>query len=349
MKGGVTALFTSSKSPRSLYNLTGSLTPVLHLERKAEFHVSTRDEAWLLCWNCIGTPRAMSDLERRPEVPASTQGGPMPLQWLEMNPEKPLTTLMEAWLFAGKTSGSLRFPSELERNPKFPAATLENQEILPSTPDEALFCCSISREIPPSLLSLKRVLDTLYATEEFPQHTLLHSRGTSRFPHQLKKSPVFPSSSQDEGPFPCFVCKGIPKFPSHLKRRPVSPWNSRGTPEVVAQFEKTLMSPSIQDKAWFPCNNSNATPSINSCHKGRTKSPVAPLQIGPDLDLSLAGDLESVDISAWVQKQSGGRTPLPQGTSVFSLKAFNWSDEVHPHYGEQSAALKSTDLSVNLI
>ena len=44
----------------------------------------------------------------------------------------------------------------------------KNQEILPSMQDEALFCCSISREIPPSLLSLQRVLDTLDATQEVP-------------------------------------------------------------------------------------------------------------------------------------------------------------------------------------
>ena len=31
---------------------------------------------------------------------------------------------------------------------------------------------------------------------------------------------MFPSSSQDECPFPCLVSKGILEFPSHLKRRP---------------------------------------------------------------------------------------------------------------------------------
>ena len=157
-----------------------------------------------------------------------------------------------------------------KKNPlKFTSYILEkNQEILPSTRDEALAHYSISREIPPCLLSLKRVLDTLYTTQEVLRHSCLHSRGTLIFPPQLKKSPVFPSSSRDEGPFPCFICKGIPTFPSHLKRRPVSPWNLRGTPQVVPQFEKTLMSPSTWHKAWFPCNDLNVTPSINSQHEG---------------------------------------------------------------------------------
>ena len=117
-------------------------------------------------------------------------------------------------------SRSLRSPSQLERNTKFPEKT---QEIHPSMPDEALSRCSVWREIPPSLLSLKRVHDTLYATQEVPQHTCLYSRGTASFLPQLKKSPVFPSSSRDEGPFPCFFCKGIPTFPSYLKRRLFSP------------------------------------------------------------------------------------------------------------------------------
>ena len=70
---------------------------------------------------------------------------------------------------------------------------------------EAPLCCHISREIPPFLLSLKRVIDTIEATQEVPRHTRLHSRGTPKGPPQLKKSPGFPSSSREEGPFPCYV------------------------------------------------------------------------------------------------------------------------------------------------
>ena len=103
--------------------------------------------------------------------------------------------------------------------PSFLPQLEKNKEILPSMRDEVLFHCSVSREIPTSLLSLKRVHDTLDATQEVPQHTCLHSRGTPSVPPQLKKSPGFPSSSREEGPFPCFVGKGIPAFPSAFKRR----------------------------------------------------------------------------------------------------------------------------------
>ena len=74
--------------------------------------------------------------------------------------------------------------------------------------DEALFCCGVLREISPSLLSLERVLDSLEATHEVPRHNRVHWRGIP----QRKKSPGFPSSSGDEGPFTCFVGKGIPPF-----------------------------------------------------------------------------------------------------------------------------------------
>ena len=103
--------------------------------------------------------------------------------------------------------------------PSFLLQLEKNLEILPSTRDDALFPSGVSREISPSLLSLERVLDTLDASQEVPQHTCLHLRGTPRVPPRLNKSPVFPSSSRDEGPLPCFVGKGIPAFPLSLKRR----------------------------------------------------------------------------------------------------------------------------------
>jgi len=90
--------------------------------------------------------------------------------------------------------GIPRVPSQLTWRLEFPEATLagpcvphlnsrgtpsflpqveKNQEILPSRRDESLFCCGISREIPPSFLRLKRFLDVLDATQEALRHILL--------------------------------------------------------------------------------------------------------------------------------------------------------------------------------
>ena len=58
-------------------------------------------------------------------------------------------------------------------------------------------------------------------------------------PQQLKRSPGSPSSSGEEGPFPCFAIEGILSFPSHLKRRQ-SPLDARDELEVSSHHFKRL-------------------------------------------------------------------------------------------------------------
>ena len=149
-----------------------------------------------------------------------------------MNPEKPLTTLMEAWLFAGKTSGSLRFPSELERNPKFPAATLENQEILPSMPDEALFCYSISREIPPSLLSLKGYLTPFMQLKNFPNIPVCTREEHRGSRVNSRRAPFFPPHLKMRVHFPALSAKG-----SRSSRR--TSRGGRSHPETPEELQRS--------------------------------------------------------------------------------------------------------------
>ena len=137
----------------------------------------------------------------------------------------------------------------------------KNQDILHSTCDEALFCCSGLREIPASFLSLKRVPDTLYATQEFPQNTHLHWRGTLSVPPPLKKSPFSPphikigvhslASSGKESRRSCHTSRGgrshhetreelqgschnskRPRCPHPLEIRPDSPATARMEPRI---------------------------------------------------------------------------------------------------------------------
>ena len=63
---------------------------------------------------------------------------------------------------------------------------------------------------------------TFYEASEVSPDTLPHSRGSLSFPPQVKKSPVFPSSSRDEDRLPWFAWKEMPKSPSHLDWRLVS-------------------------------------------------------------------------------------------------------------------------------
>ena len=153
----------------------------------------------------------MEPLERKPEVPGSIpnedfghggdcraiQRGPSRLTWRLDLPEAPRAGPRDPRLDSRGT------PPKLEKK----------QEILPSTRAEALFLCGVSRKIPPSFLSPERVLDSLKATQEVLRHSGLHLRGTPRVLPQPKKSPGSPSSSREEGPFPCFVREGIPSFP----------------------------------------------------------------------------------------------------------------------------------------
>ena len=71
-------------------------------------------------------------------------------------------------------------------------------------------------------LELERVLDMLYEAPEVSRDTRPHSRGMLRFLRQVKKSPVFHTSSRDEGRLPYFTWKGMLTSPAHLERRLVS-------------------------------------------------------------------------------------------------------------------------------
>ena len=76
----------------------------------------------------------------------------------------------------------------------------------------------------------KKRLDTLYSTQGVPRDTSQYSRRSLNFSTQLEKSPVFPTSSRDEGRFPCFNLRGILTFPLHHKRSPVSLFETREEP-----------------------------------------------------------------------------------------------------------------------
>ena len=157
----------------------------------------------------------------------------------------------------------------------------KNQDILPSTQDEALFHCSVSREIPPSLLSLERVLDTLEATQEVPVFTRLHSRGTPSVPPQLKKCTGFPPHLEMRVHFPA----SSRKESLHSRR------TSRGS-SLNLKFEKNSSGRGTIPKdhdvpvhsryTCLPCTDSMVTPRINSKHDGRCDSPAAPREKATD-------------------------------------------------------------------
>ena len=83
---------------------------------------------------------------------------------------------------------------QIKRHPEFPVITREsrqNLEVSPSSRDEALSPCSVSREIPRSLVNSKRYLKSLMQQKNSPTHRS-HLRGTLSFPVQLNLSPFCP-------------------------------------------------------------------------------------------------------------------------------------------------------------
>src|SRR5574337_1619105 len=59
---GSFSVHRSEKTPGSKYSSTSGLSPRGHLERQAEFHASTQDEAWLSCPQSAGTLRSQSEI-----------------------------------------------------------------------------------------------------------------------------------------------------------------------------------------------------------------------------------------------------------------------------------------------
>src|SRR5574338_586324 len=59
---GRVSVHRSEKTPGSKYSSTSGLSPRGHLDRQAEFHASTHDEAGLSCPQSAGTLRSESEI-----------------------------------------------------------------------------------------------------------------------------------------------------------------------------------------------------------------------------------------------------------------------------------------------
>ena len=112
------------------------------------------------------------------------------------------TSLHKVYLPCSDSRAILSSPSQLEwkldfseetqevprvprHNSRIPQQLEKNHEVPPSLRDEALSLCSVSREIPRSLLKFETVLDTLDATQKVPRHTSLTREEHRVFQHKL--------------------------------------------------------------------------------------------------------------------------------------------------------------------
>ena len=168
--------------------------------------------------------------------------------------------------------GLQEYPSQLKWRLEFPGATLEAPWVprhnSSETPNFPLQLEKNHKNPPLSQVEAILFLQGLESNPEFPLKTpqeawlpLGHSKGSKRYPSQLERWAEFFAPTRD-------------KAWLHLQRNPDVPItpheeagltlklqkNSRGRSTIW----KDTMSPSTRHKALFPCNDSNATSSINS-------------------------------------------------------------------------------------
>ena len=114
LRGTDTPGYRPEKPAGTTHSSRSDLSPREQLERQAEFHSSTQDEAWLSCPNSAGTLRSESDLahSKPGEEPwgscLNLSWGPLPLHQTQWSSERPLPTPQWPWLLRGtlRTQGT---------------------------------------------------------------------------------------------------------------------------------------------------------------------------------------------------------------------------------------------------
>ena len=185
------ACCTSRKSTRSQSQFNRRPDTSLQLERKVDFHASTRDEARLTCWNSIGTPKSLLQVERNPEFPSSTRDEAL----------FPRSVLRAIQISLSKLESRLE---SLYESQEVPWDTRRNSRATPfhaTTRDVPCVPHIISRSGPISLFQLERNPNFPLAPQREDCLTYWNLRGTPGF---LLKVEMTPSShsTRDKDRFP---------------------------------------------------------------------------------------------------------------------------------------------------
>ena len=107
------------------------------------------------------------------------------------------------------------------------------------------------RLITPNLWNFQRVLHTLAVTQEVPQHTRLHSRGSTRVLPTSRGAPIPPPSSRG-GILSLRGGERIPRVPVASQEEALSTEKARGNPGSCHHSPKPQMSQFIPGKPVFP-------------------------------------------------------------------------------------------------
>ena len=127
--------------------------------------------------------------------------------------------------------------------------------------------------ITPNLWNFQRVLHTLAATHEDPQHTRLHSRGSTRVPPTFRGAP-FPPPSSRGGILSLSDRERVPSVPSASQEEAISIGKARGTPGSCHHSQSPPDVSGHSRENCFPCTASTFKARIDSQHGGTWDSPV---------------------------------------------------------------------------
>ena len=125
----------------------------------------------------------------------------------------------------------------------------------------------------PNLWNFQRVLHTLAATQEVPQHTRLHSRGSTRVPPTSRGAP-FPPHSSRGGILSLRGREIIPGIPVASQEEALSTGKAIGTPGSCHHSQRQPDVSGHSRETCFPCTASAFKPRIDSHYGGTWDSPV---------------------------------------------------------------------------
>ena len=187
--------------------------------------------------------------------------------------------------------GSLSSPWYLEWNPKPPAVTRDKPK---DSPVHARWGPFLLQHLECNHKFPLKTWEEAWlpsCNSRGPRDPHQNSRWKPIFPPQLDKSPVWPTSSGDEGPFPASTQEEsqLPLAPQ--EEACVTDWILSGTQQILLQGKRTPSSHLTADKSWFLCNGSNGTPSIPSQQDRRPVAPAYPLEKAQNPCLNSTGGL----------------------------------------------------------
>ena len=129
------------------------------------------------------------------------------------------------------------------------------------------------RLIKSNIWNFQSVLLALAATQEVPQHTRLHSRGSTKVPSTSRGAQIPPPSSRG-GIFSLRGRERIPSVPVPSQEEALSTGKARGTP---GSCHHSQSPPDVSVHSRETCSPSTALtfkPRIDSQHGGTRDSPV---------------------------------------------------------------------------